>query len=375
MSKAPQLSWLRSPCAAFALGIFLVSASVAHATTYVILGAADGTSTPTANANGYASTKCGTTPNTAPFNKYRFAAEVQTTIATVKTASVQKTDGFSTTEWGITGYQPSPDPSINVNTCVLNSAFTPNLKNPTGFLIVAGGAGEGTTAFDPIRIRIYVASGTTITLKPYASAGAGGTPLSTDTVSVIPDKWQDIALDYKNIGSLRISVDEREAYLSQFELADPNPSETVAPTVTSITRQTPATSPTDADSLTWRVTFSEDMQFVNAGRFGVTGTTATVTGVTQVDAKTYDVTVSGGDLPNLSGTVQLTLQSPSGAQDLAGNYLSSTTPTGANDDSYQVSNAPPAPPAPIPTLSEWLMILLVGLLGIIGYGTLRRRLH
>ena len=88
-----------------------------------------------------------------------------------------------------------------------------------------------------------------------------------------------------------------------------------------------------------------------------------------------DVTVSGGDLPNLSGTVQLTLQSPSGAQDLAGNYLSSTTPTGANDDSYQVSNAPPAPPAPIPTLSEWLMILLVGLLGIIGYGTLRRRLH
>ena len=47
-----------------------------------------------------------------------------------------------------------------------------------------------------------------------------------------------------------------------------------SPTVASIMHQIPASSPTNADSLTWRVTFSEDMANVDAADFKFTGTTA-----------------------------------------------------------------------------------------------------
>ena len=68
-----------------------------------------------------------------------------------------------------------------------------------------------------------------------------------------------------------------------------------APTVTSIVRQTPSSSPTNADSLTWRFTFSEGL--VNAGElshnYDVSGTTATLA-ITYVTASVHDVTASGG---------------------------------------------------------------------------------
>ena len=51
-----------------------------------------------------------------------------------------------------------------------------------------------------------------------------------------------------------------------------------APTVTSIERRTPTTSPTNANSLAWRVTFSEALHFTSPGPgtddFVVSGTTA-----------------------------------------------------------------------------------------------------
>ena len=72
--------------------------------------------------------------------------------------------------------------------------------------------------------------------------------------------------------------------------------DTTAPTVTSITRQDPTSSPTNSDTLTWRVTFSEAVENVDQADFMTTGTTATLT-VTAVTSMTdvYDVTASGGD--------------------------------------------------------------------------------
>ena len=79
-----------------------------------------------------------------------------------------------------------------------------------------------------------------------------------------------------------------------------------APRVTSIARQTPASSPTNANSLTWRVTFDEDVENVDATDFQVSGTTATPTAVSEVTASTvYDVTVSGGNLADRNATVTL----------------------------------------------------------------------
>ena len=114
------------------------------------------------------------------------------------------------------------------------------------------------------------------------------------------------------------------------------------PRVTSIARQTPASSPTNANSLTWRVTFSEDVENVDTMDFEVNGTTATPTAVSEITASTvYDVTVSGGNLADRNATVTLAFAAGQDIQDEAGNALSNTTPTGANDNDYVVDNAKP----------------------------------
>ena len=78
--------------------------------------------------------------------------------------------------------------------------------------------------------------------------------------------------------------------------------DTNAPRVTSIMRRSPASSPTNADVLTWRVTFSEDVENVDAADFEITGTGAALT-VSEVTPSTvYDVTARGGNLAGLDGT-------------------------------------------------------------------------
>ena len=120
--------------------------------------------------------------------------------------------------------------------------------------------------------------------------------------------------------------------------------DTTAPRVASITRQNPTVSPTNADSLTWRVTFSEAVSNVNAADFAVSGTTATVTAVAAVSGVTgaYDVTASGGNLAGVSATVTLAIAASHNIQDGASNALSNTAPTGTNDNSYVVDNTAPS---------------------------------
>ena len=118
--------------------------------------------------------------------------------------------------------------------------------------------------------------------------------------------------------------------------------DTTAPTVTSIVRQTPASSPTNANSLTWRVTFSEAVSNVDATDFAVSGTTATLT-VAAVSGVTgaYDVTASGGNLADLSATVTLSFAAGQNIQDAANNTLTNTAPTGTNDHTYVLDNTAP----------------------------------
>ena len=117
--------------------------------------------------------------------------------------------------------------------------------------------------------------------------------------------------------------------------------DTTAPQVTSITRQTPTTSPTNADSLTWRITFDEDVENVDAADFTVDGATATPV-VNVVTASTvYDVTASAGNLADLNGTVTLSFAGGQDITDTAGTALSNPTPTGTNENSYVVDNTAP----------------------------------
>ena len=123
---------------------------------------------------------------------------------------------------------------------------------------------------------------------------------------------------------------------------DDETADTTAPQVASIARQTPASSPTNADSLTWRVTFSEAVSNVDTADFAVSGTTATpsvsaVSGVTGA----YDVTATGGNLAGVTATVTLSIATGHNIQDAASNALTNTTPTGTNDNSYVVDNTAP----------------------------------
>ena len=118
--------------------------------------------------------------------------------------------------------------------------------------------------------------------------------------------------------------------------------DTTAPTVTSITRQNPTSSPTNSDTLTWRVTFSEAVENVDQADFMVTGTTATLT-VTAITSMTgvYDVTASGGDLASVNDTVTLAFATDQNIVDPSDNALTSTTPTGANDPTFELDNTVP----------------------------------
>lgn len=121
-----------------------------------------------------------------------------------------------------------------------------------------------------------------------------------------------------------------------------------APTLTSFTRQPAATSPTNADALIFRATFSEAVQNVNDADFAVTGTTAGIVEVTGSGA-VYDIIVAGGDLANFNGTVGLDLAIAPTITDQGGNALTVDEP--ATDETYIVDNTAPTVTAVTPSLT------------------------
>ena len=189
---------------------------------------------------------------------------------------------------------------------------------------------------------------TTATVQS-AEAAPGGTSAWDITVS-----GGNLA-DYDGSVGLAIAAGHNIADLSGNALAVTTPSgadesytvDNTAPTVASIARQTPSDEVTSADSLTFRVTFSEDVEYVGPADFSVTGaaggtaTTATVQSATAVPGGTsvYDVTVRGGNLGAYNGTVGLAFHSDQDIADPAGNALADTTPSGT-DETYTADEAP-----------------------------------
>ncbi|MEM1037721.1 MAG: Ig-like domain-containing protein [Pseudomonadota bacterium] len=120
--------------------------------------------------------------------------------------------------------------------------------------------------------------------------------------------------------------------------------DTTAPTLVSIALDSGTVSPTDADTLSFIVTFSEVLSSsaANISNVVVTGTTATVT-LTPLARSTVRVTLSGGDLADLNGPVSVSLSPTNNITDSAGNPLSSPTPTGTNNNTVLVQNDTTAP--------------------------------
>lgn len=129
--------------------------------------------------------------------------------------------------------------------------------------------------------------------------------------------------------------------LDDLVIASAVTADTTAPRVTSISRQTPSSATTNADSLVYRVTFSEAVSNVDAADFAVAGSDASVTNLSPVGSNAYDVTVSGGNLASLDGTVTLGFAGGQNIADTAGNALAITIPTGTNDNTYTLDNVAP----------------------------------
>ena len=113
-----------------------------------------------------------------------------------------------------------------------------------------------------------------------------------------------------------------------------------APVLASIQRQNPTEERTNADTLTFRATFDSDVQNADAADFVISGSTGSVSAIVVVTADTvFDVTVSGGDLASLNGSVGLNLASGQNIVDAAGNALPTVEPV--IDEAYTLDNAPP----------------------------------
>ena len=104
------------------------------------------------------------------------------------------------------------------------------------------------------------------------------------------------------------------------------------PTVVSIERQDPMASPTNANSLTWRVSFSEPVKNVDVADFVVSGTTPMAQRVAAVSpgpegSMTWNFTAEGGDLADLTGEVTLSFDEDQNITDVPGRSLTNTAPT------------------------------------------------
>ena len=217
---------------------------------------------------------------------------------------------------------------------------------------------EDRTLLSSVTVDVLTTSNTTPTLTGSYAEDGGGVDVPTITVTVNGSDYAAV-LNPGGAGSagtwtadvtavLGEATYDVSAALIESTSATVNDAstneltiDTTAPSTTSFTRKTPPTNPTNSDTLVFLATFSEGVTGVEMNDFAVNGTTATIS-VSQLTASTYDVTVSGGDLASLNGTVGLNFNSPS-IMDLAGNALPSTEP--GTDETYVVDNAGPTPNA------------------------------
>jgi hypothetical protein len=197
---------------------------------------------------------------------------------------------------------------------------------------------------------LLLETGLTDRTATYVS-GSGSNTLTFRYTVVAGDTSSD--LDYVATNSLALNGGTITGAIGDAILTLPSPGSTgslranknividngTAPSTISFSRQTPNSPSTNANTITFRVTFSEGVTNVDSTDFVATGTTGTPTAVNAVSPSAYDVTVSGGDLNNFNGIVGLNLSPGQNIVDAGGNALPTTEPS--IDEIYTVDNIAP----------------------------------
>ena len=124
------------------------------------------------------------------------------------------------------------------------------------------------------------------------------------------------------------------------------PAAHASPNIETILRKAPTSEHTDADTLTWLLTFTEPVTNVDPTDFVVSGTTATLAmEPLALDeegcSRQWDATLSDGDLEGLNGTVTLTVSEDQEIWGCLGDgeVMTHPGPNDTNDNTFVVANA------------------------------------
>ncbi|MDD1793448.1 Ig-like domain-containing protein [Enterovibrio sp. ZSDZ42] len=223
------------------------------------------------------------------------------------------------------------DVSPNISTITLSGSPAPNASS-ISFVVTFGDSVTNISTDDFVaRLDGNVVAGLTV-------SGVSSAQGNSVTVTVSANQVNGtVRLDLN--GGTNI-LDESGTSPSAYASGATHTLDTVAPTITSILRQTPASELTAQDSLVWRVTFSEALSNIDITDFVVSGTTGTVSHVSSTSATVVDVTVSGGDLATANGTVSLSVSGANNLADSSGNGLGSVT--ASNSQNYLLDNTAPS---------------------------------
>ncbi|WP_268124473.1 Ig-like domain-containing protein [Roseivirga pacifica] len=180
------------------------------------------------------------------------------------------------------------------------------------------------------------------TVDASASALSGGETTIRIFFSVTgtPDGGETLEVDLK--ANEVFDINGRTAVADQTANNTAAMNDKAAPRISSIVRQSPTTSHTNADQVSWDVTFTEEVSNFGVDDLAVSGTTATVTSLTNPSGNTFRVTVSGGDLNDLDDTIALSYIASHDVTDVAGNALVNTIPTGTSDYTFVIDNTAPS---------------------------------
>lgn len=183
--------------------------------------------------------------------------------------------------------------------------------------------------------------GSTKVIADYAS-GSGNSTLvfsyviqsgQTDSNGISINSLQSNGGSIQGTGGLDANLTLNAVGDSSLVLVD-----AVAPLLNSVTRLSPSTSPTDADQVTLRYTFTEAVNGVQSGNFFSNNPAVISTIIsTPVSPTVYDVQFAGSNLAEYNGSIIFGIIS-AGIVDIAGNSMSSTNVIGTNDNSYEFVN-------------------------------------